>query len=216
MMGVLFRAPVEVGSWSWDIDFQGWPGVGDLLACLNETVPVLEGEELLRVSVISVRWREKGGGEGVKITYPVGSVVNESGALEPFHIELPSGLSDPMVSTIDLIGNGVWFDEDGERHEADQLVVVFVTSVPGAIGFELQVHHDIWSTYAFDGTPHPTIREKNAPRLARAIEGIEEVFRIEAEPGEPTYFGTSDRYGVRDPQPEEIFDGRGPDKTDQF
>jgi hypothetical protein len=215
MVGELFRAPIEVGSWSWDIDFQGWPKVDDLLSCLGETVPVLEEEELLRVSDVSVRWRGKGG-EGVKINYPVGSVVNESGALEPVHVELPSGISDPVVSTIDLIGPGVWFHEDGGRHETNQLVVVFVTSAPGAIGFVLQVHHDIWSSYAFDGTPHSTIREKNAPRLARAIEGIEEVFRIEAEPGEPTYFGTSDRYGVRDPRPEEIFDGRGPDKTEQF
>ncbi|MFK8848147.1 hypothetical protein [Streptomyces sp. Ac-502] len=51
----------------------------------------------------------------------------------------------------------------------------------------------------------------NAPRLAAALRGLESLLGIEAEPGEPTYFGTSEKYGIKGP---DIIDGLGPDLTD--
>ncbi|GCB49402.1 hypothetical protein SNL152K_6737 [Streptomyces sp. NL15-2K] len=54
---------------------------------------------------------------------------------------------------------------------------------------------------------------QNAPRLAAALNELEELLGAAAEPGEPTYFGRAVGYGVMEP---EVVDGRGPDLTDQF
>jgi hypothetical protein len=55
------------------------------------------------------------------------------------------------------------------------------------------------------------VYEHNAPRLAAALRRLDDVLGVAAEPGEPTYFGVAEGYGIKAP---DIIDGLGPDLTD--
>ncbi|MEU9415837.1 hypothetical protein [Streptomyces sp. NPDC048272] len=76
---------------------------------------------------------------------------------------------------------------------------------------ELSVHHDVWGECDFRGEPHPAIQANNAPRLASALQELDRVLGVAAEPGEPTYYGRAEAYGLSAP---DIIDGREPDLTD--
>ncbi|MEU8462797.1 hypothetical protein [Streptomyces sp. NPDC029003] len=71
---------------------------------------------------------------------------------------------------------------------------------PDSIGpsAALSVYHDVWGTCDFRGTPHPAVYARNAPRLAAALRELDTLLGVEAKPGEPTYFGMSKAYGVKD------------------
>ncbi|MEV7872724.1 hypothetical protein AB0P17_43015 [Streptomyces sp. NPDC088124] len=76
---------------------------------------------------------------------------------------------------------------------------------------ELSVHHDVWGLCDFRGEPHPVIHAANAPRLASVLQELVHVLGVEAEPGEPGYYGRAEGHGLKTP---DIIDGRGPDLAD--
>ncbi|WP_234320889.1 hypothetical protein [Streptomyces katrae] len=75
---------------------------------------------------------------------------------------------------------------------------------------ELSVYHDVWGPCDFRGQPHPTVRARNAPRLAAALRELDALLGVGAEPGEPTHFGQAEGHGLKAP---DLIDGRGPDLT---
>ncbi|MEU6296901.1 hypothetical protein [Streptomyces erythrochromogenes] len=88
---------------------------------------------------------------------------------------------------------------------------LLVTSDESGIWAELSVFHDVWGPCDFRGDPQPIIHANNAPRLASALRELDRVLGVAAEPGEPTYYGRAERYGVGAP---DLIDGLGPDLTD--
>ncbi|MFI1283441.1 hypothetical protein ACH4U5_22305 [Streptomyces sp. NPDC020858] len=73
------------------------------------------------------------------------------------------------------------------------------------------MYHDVWGTCDFRGEPHPATHANNAPRLASALQELDQVLGVAAEPGEPTYYGRAEGCGLGAP---DVIDGRGPDLTD--
>ncbi|WP_156910844.1 hypothetical protein [Nocardiopsis dassonvillei] len=52
----------------------------------------------------------------------------------------------------------------------------------------------------FSGIPHPEVYEKNTPRLSSALRKIEDIMGVETEPGDATFFGISEKYGIKTPR----------------
>jgi hypothetical protein len=48
--------------------------------------------------------------------------------------------------------------------------------------------------------PHPEAHAKNSPRPSSAFKEIEEIMGAETEPGDSTFFGTSERHGAKTPR----------------
>ncbi|MFE7182866.1 hypothetical protein [Streptomyces erythrochromogenes] len=99
----------------------------------------------------------------------------------------------------------------GERHEQYRLVELLPVPDEMDVWVELSVHHGVWGHCDFRGRPQPLTHANNAPRLAAALQELEQVLGVAAEHGEPTYYGRAEGYGLGAP---DIIDGLGPDVAD--
>ncbi|MER5812498.1 hypothetical protein ABT143_30665 [Streptomyces sp. NPDC002033] len=210
---MLMRAPKESGSWFWDLDEVSEPGLEPALATAARMTAVLSAHGLLEPHALKWSWFEVGkGGLGIDsgLSLLRRSLTDEKTADE-IRACRPVGHPGAEMTGFVVIGSGTWFDAEGVARTEERLVELLVS--PDSIGpsAELSVHHDVWGTCDFRGNPHPAVYARNAPRLAAALRELDALLGVEAEPGEPTYFGVSQAYGV---QEAELVDGRGPDLTD--
>ncbi|WP_392892974.1 hypothetical protein [Streptomyces sp. LN699] len=208
---MLMRAPKESGSWSWNLEDVEEPGLEFALMTASRMCAVLEKHALLVPASLEWDWFQTGrGGLGVHSRLTTRSL--DAPALpDAIRACRPTGHPQAEIGGILVLGPGAWFDADGERHSEYRLVELIVAPQETDLWIELSVHHDIWGQCDFRGEPHPAIQANNAPRLASAIQELEQVLGIPAEPGEPTYYGLAEGYGLQAP---DIIDGLGPDLTD--
>ncbi|MEU9039073.1 hypothetical protein AB0D45_29800 [Streptomyces sp. NPDC048352] len=212
-MSLLMRAPRESGSWFWDLDDVAEPGLEPALATAAAMSAVLSAHGLLVPQALEWSWFEVGkGGLGIDSGL---SLVSRSLTDEKLADEIracrPVGHPGAEMTGFAVVGSGTWFDGEGTPRQEGRLVELLVS--PDSIGpsATLSVHHDVWATCDFRGNPHPAVHSRNAPRLAAALRELDELLGVEAELGEPTYFGMATAYGLAEA---ELVDGRGPDLTD--
>lgn len=189
------------------------PGLEPALATAARMSAVLSAHGLLDPHALEWSWFEVGkGGLGIDSGL---SLVSRSLGDEKLADEIrgcrPVGHPRAEMTGFVVVGTGVWFDAEGTARREERLVELLVS--PDAIGpsAEVSVHHDVWATCDFRGNPHPAVHARNAPRLAAALRELDALLGVEAEPGEPGYFGMAKAYGLEDA---ELVDGRGPDLTD--
>ncbi|MFF4012279.1 hypothetical protein [Streptomyces sp. NPDC001717] len=210
---MLMRAPKECGSWFWDLDDVAEPGLESALATAARMGAVLRKHALLEPSSLEWHWFRIGeGGLGIHSRLDLVRRSLDDPAL-PGDLRAcqPAGHPQAEMGGILVLGSGAWFDANGTRHTEYRLVELMVS--PDEIGpsAELSVYHDVWGQCDFLGDPHPAIHANNAPRLATALRELDQLLGVEAQPGEPTYYGRAEGYGLRAP---DLIDGRGPDLTD--
>lgn len=210
---MLMRAPRECGSWFWDLDDVTEPGLESALKTATRMSAVLRKYELLEPASLEWHWFEVGkGGLGIHSRLNLGGRSLGDPALPgDLRVCQPGGHPQAEMGGILVLGSGAWFDASGTRHNEYRLVELMVS--PDEIGpsAELSVYHDVWGQCDFRGEPHPAIHANNAPRLASALQELHQLLGVEAEPGEPTYYGRAEGYGLEAP---DIIDGRGSDLTD--
>ncbi|MFD8980800.1 hypothetical protein [Streptomyces sp. NPDC059564] len=212
-MSILMRAPRESGSWFWDLYDVSESGLEPALATAARMSAVLTAHGLLEPQALEWSWFEVGkGGLGIDSGL---SLLSRSLGDEKLADEIrgcrPVGHPGAEMTGFVVVGLGSWYDAEGSPRKEDRLVELRVS--PDSIGpsATLSVHHDVWATCDFRGNPHPEVHARNAPRLATALRELDALLGVEAEPGEPTYFGMAKAYGLEDA---ELIDGRGPDLTD--
>lgn len=217
-MGGLLRAPEPAGSWTWFIDRGEKEQVAELLPALEVVVGILRRHGLLEVEAIEVRWRHPRGRRRPDDwrTVPVRGAIDTPECAESLLATRPQGASDAEILLLRAHGAGTWIDAQGNTQAEADLVVADAMVVSEDIAVEVAVHHDVWASYSFSGVPQPEVHAANAPRLAAALKEIESTLDAYTEPGEPTYFGAVEGYGISDPEPFEIVDGRALDRTDQI
>ncbi|MEU3724745.1 hypothetical protein [Streptomyces sp. NPDC031705] len=212
-MSVLMRAPRESGSWLWDLDDVTEPGLEPALETAARISAVLSSHGLLTPQGLEWSWFEVGrGGLGIDSGLSLlGRSLGDPGLAEDIRGCRPVGRPRAEMTGFTVVGPGTWYDAAGAARKESRLVELLVS--PDSIGpfAMLSVHHDVWATCDFRGTPHPGVHARNAPRLAEALRELNTLLGVEAEPGEPTYFGRATAHGLKDA---ELLDGRGPDLTD--
>ncbi|MFD9725974.1 hypothetical protein [Streptomyces sp. NPDC059072] len=210
---MLMRAPKECGSWFWDLDDVAEPGLESALATAARMGAVLRKHALLEPSSLEWHWFRIGeGGLGIHSRLALaGRSLDDPALPGDLRACQPAGHPQAEMGGILVLGSGAWFDANGTRHTEYRLVELMVS--PDEIGpsAELSVYHDVWGQCDFRGEPHPAIHANNAPRLATALRELDQLLRVEAQPGEPTYYGRAEGYGLQAP---DLIDGRGPDLTD--
>lgn len=213
-MGDLLRAPESVGAWLWFVVPDGAPDTAAVLAPLAEAAAVLREHGLLHLESVDAVWEHPRGGRIDDLrTVPVpGGAITES-LVRDIEETRPSQSSEARLKLVRTHGSGTWVDGSGTARTEDDLVVLESMPVLDEISLEAAVHHDVWARYAFSGIPHPQVYDANAPRLAAALQGIETVMGTKTEPGDSTGFGRVQGYGIQDPEPDDIEDGRAPDLT---
>ncbi|WP_406366333.1 hypothetical protein [Streptomyces sp. NBC_01546] len=212
-MPMLMRAPKECGSWTWDLDDVTDPGLESALRTAARMGAVLQKHALLEPASLEWNWFQVGkGGLGIHSRLDLGRRALGDPAL-PGDLRAcqPGGHPQAEMGGILVLGSGAWFDASGTRHNEYRLAELMVS--PDEIGpsAELTVYHDVWGQCDFRGEPHPAIHANNAPRLASALQELDQLLGVEAEPGEPTYYGRAEGYGLEAP---DLIDGCGPDLTD--
>ncbi|WP_078906892.1 hypothetical protein [Streptomyces sp. NRRL S-378] len=209
---MLMRAPKESASWTWILDDPTGSGVEFALTIAARVSAVLAKHDLLALSALEWDWFQTGKG-----TFSVSSrllldarSLDDPALSERLRAFRPAHLPQVDVATITVLGTGAWFDAEGLRHTEYRLVDLFLAPGETDLWVELSVHHDVWGQCDFRGVPQPLIHGHNAPRLAAALQEIEQTLGVAAEPGEPTYYGRAEGYGLAAP---DIIDGLGPDLT---
>lgn len=212
-MPTLMRAPRECGSWFWDLEDVTAPGLEPALETAARMAALLQANELLEPVSLEWSWFEVGkGGLGIHSRLDiVGRSLDGVEIAEQARACQPVGYPSAEMSEISVVGSGIWLDAEGNRHREPGLVELSVS--PDVIGSsaDLSVYHDVWGLCDFRGRPHPAVHAHNAPRLAAALRGLDNLLGVLAEPGEPTYFGVAEGHGVKAP---DIIDGLGPNLTD--
>ncbi|WP_406459014.1 hypothetical protein OG782_12245 [Streptomyces sp. NBC_00876] len=210
---MLMRAPKESGSWFWDLDDVVEPGLESALRTAGRMSAVLQEHALLEPDALEWNWFQIGmGGLGIHSRLDlVHRSLDDPELPNNLRACRPAGHPQAEMGGILVLGSGAWFDANGTRHHEPRLVELMVS--PDEIGpsAELSVYHDVWGPCDFRGEPHPAIHEANGPRLASALRQLVDLLGAEPEPGEPTYYGRAEGYGLEAP---DIIDGRGPDLTD--
>lgn len=210
---MLMRAPKESGSWCWNVEDIEEPGPEYALMTAARMGAVLEKYDLLAPSSLEWSWFQTGrGGLGVHSRMDLVTRSLDDPALPDALLACrPTGHPQAEVGGILVLGSGAWFDADGKRHREYRMVELMVAPDETDLWVELSVHHDVWGPCDFRGAPHPAIHANNAPRLASALQELVQVLGAEPEPGEPTYYGRAEGYGLGSP---DVVDGQGPDLTD--
>ncbi|WP_433406760.1 hypothetical protein [Streptomyces sp. CA-146814] len=207
------RSPKACGSWSWSLEDVEEPGPEFALMIAARMSAVLEKYALLVPSSLEWAWFQTGrGGLGVHSRLNLVTRALDDPALpDALRACRPTGHPQAEIGGILVLGSGTWFDADGAQHREHRLVELMVAPDETDLWVELSVHHDVWGQCDFRGEPQSAIHTSNAPRLASALEELVQVLGVEAERGEPTYYGRAEGYGLAAP---DIVDGRGPDLTD--
>ncbi|EST25178.1 hypothetical protein [Streptomyces roseochromogenus] len=212
-MSMLMRAPRECASWFWDLEDYAPPGLQSALDTAARMSAVLQKYDLLRPSALEWHWAVPGKGSVAKTRLQLLRPLDDEQLARRIEELRPVGFPEAEFSGFLITGLGKWFDERGAQRQEYGLVELTVSSEPLGLSADVAVHHDIWGPFDFRGTPHPEVHQRNAPRLAAALKDLETLLGVIAEPGEPTYFGRAEGYGVGEPEAE---GGRGPDLTDQL
>ncbi|MFK0258338.1 hypothetical protein [Streptomyces sp. NPDC090445] len=212
---MLMRAPKECGSWWWDLDDVAEPGLESALRTAARMGGVLEKHALLEPLSLDWSWFQVGrGGIGIHNRLSLaGRSLGDPALPDALRGCRPTGHPQAEIGAVLVLGSGAWFDANGAGGREYRLVELLVSPFDedGAWA-EVSVHHDIWGPYDFRGEPHPAVHANNAPRLASALRELDQVLEVAAVPGEPTYYGRAEGYGLK--APDLIIDGRGPNLTD--
>ncbi|MFD9687376.1 pentapeptide repeat-containing protein [Kitasatospora sp. NPDC059088] len=207
------RAPRECASWTWDLEGVKEAGLESVLAVAAQMSGVLRTHGLLEPGALEWSWFQVGkGGLGIHSRLSlVSRSLEEPTLAEEMRACRPVGHPQAEMGAVTVFGNGEWIDAGGRRRREYRLVELMVS--PGNLGpyAELSVHHDVWGDCDFHGRPHPAVHAHNSPRLAAALQELDGLLGVKAEPGERTYFGVAEGYGLEAP---ELIDGLGPDLTD--
>jgi hypothetical protein len=177
------------------------------------SVPLRENG-LLEPTALRWQWYVHGaGGIGLSTQLNFRGRFDVGKLAQQIHESRPVGFPDALVGNVTISGFGTWMDATGAEHREYELVQISVDPDERYLSADLSVFHDIWGAFDFSGSPHPEIQERNAPRLAAALQALDALLGTAAEPGEATYFGRAEGYGIEVP---DVVDGRGPDLTDQL
>ncbi|CAL9373776.1 hypothetical protein SUDANB121_00926 [Nocardiopsis dassonvillei] len=197
---MLPAAPAPITSWSWEAssDTDGLT-LADACTRLHTAADVLADEGLCTPHTLRVSWLRPGEGYSgfasvMDLDPAAGSTADALADRVP--VGRPSGLPDAEPQALTLAGPGTWIDAGGGERRAHGLVDASVYLAPWFLEVTVGVRHDIWLRNGFSGSPHPQVYRRNAPRLARALEGIEKALDLETVPGEPTPHGVPDKYGI--------------------
>jgi hypothetical protein len=123
----------------------------------------------------------------------------------------PAAFPEAEPNLLYISGPGTWIDAESEERQEPGLVELIVDPDEQELTAEVAVFHDIWGHCDFQGVPHPEVQKRNAPLLAAALRDLEGLLGRAARPGDPTYFGRAEGYGMQMP---DLIDGLGPDLTD--
>ncbi|POX38644.1 hypothetical protein C3486_22085 [Streptomyces sp. Ru73] len=208
------RAPEECASWEWELDGFAPPGLESALDTASRMAELLRRHGLLEPSRVEWRWFVYGvGGIGVTTGLSVMGRLDPADLAQRIQQSRPAGYPEAQAGVLTVSGTGTWFDADGEERREQDLVVLSVDPDERHLAADVAVFHDIWGHFDFKGFPHPEIHKRNAPRLAAALQELETLLGTAAEPGDATYFGRAEGYGIEMP---DVIDGRGPDLTDRL
>ncbi|MEU5048291.1 hypothetical protein [Streptomyces sp. NPDC021096] len=214
-MSTLMRAPRECGSWFWDLEEVAEPGLESALATAARMTDVLARHGLLTPHRLEYDWYvlDHGGIDirtNIALTVPLG----DPRLPERVLASRPAGFPNAEVYDVNIVGTGTWVDATGKSRREPRLVDLSLSPVPVGLSAELSVHHDIWGELDFAGKPHPDVHRQNAPRLTAALQELNSMLGVTAQPGEATYFGFATQLGIG--TPETLDDGTGPDVTDKL
>ncbi|MFE7615123.1 hypothetical protein [Streptomyces sp. NPDC057496] len=213
-MSILMRAPEECASWEWELDDFAPPGLDSALMTAARMSEILRSHNLLDPYSLEYMWIVYGvGGIGMTTKLSVMGRLDETELAQRIRQSRPSRFPNAEVGNISVSGRGVWLDADGKEHYESDLIVLTVSPDELHLSAEVAVFHDVWSHFDFRGTPHPAIQERNAPRLAAALQTLDALLGTTAKAGDPTYFGKAQGYGIETP---EAIEGRGPNLTDRI
>ncbi|MDA2805417.1 hypothetical protein [Nocardiopsis suaedae] len=217
-MGRLLRAPEPAGSWMWFVGARKKTGLAESLSTLEVVTDILCRHELLTVGAIEICWEHPRVQRRPRDwrTVPLRGNIDTPECAESLLATRPPGASDARMLLLQAHGTGTWLDARGNACSEADLVIAEATPLDEDVAVEVAVYHDVWARYAFNGFPHPEVHRANAPRLATALKEIESTFDAYTEPGDHTYFGAVKGYGISDPEPFEIVDGRALDRTDKI
>ncbi|WP_432587661.1 hypothetical protein ABVG11_20190 [Streptomyces sp. HD1123-B1] len=214
-MTTLLRAPRECASWYWDLDEIVPPGIESALKAASNAVTVLRQFDLLTPVSLEYRWYVLDSGfTGVRSSLHGFTALDDPDLPGKLLASRPSGFPNAQISKVNVVGSGTWFDDEGKDRIEPQVVDLSVTTGRYGPSVTVSVHHDIWSWFDFSGRPHPEVQSRNAPRLANALCTLNSTFGVEAETGEPTYFGSAVGFGVSTPDADE--NGMGPNLSDKL
>lgn len=214
-MTTLLRAPRECASWYWDLDGIVSPGIESALRVAADAVAVLKQFDLLTPVSLEYKWYVLDSGfTGVRSSLYGFTSLDDPDLPGKLLASRPSGFPNAQISKVNVVGSGTWFDGEGKARVEPQVVDLSVTTGRYSPSVTVSVHHDIWSWFDFSGRPHPEVHSRNAPRLADALRTLGSTFGMEAETGEPTYFGSAVGLGVSTPDADD--DGMGPNLTNKL
>ncbi|MBC3981205.1 hypothetical protein H8N01_01085 [Streptomyces sp. AC536] len=214
-MAWLMRAPEHCGAWVWELKKYAPPGVENALVVAERVMRVLGKWRLHTPHALSFDWyAEAGGGTGFSSQLALKLPVAAQSVAERIEGARPVGISGGEVGDITIHGYGEWIDEEGTAHPESNLIELITSPDPTGLSIEIAVFHDVWMTHDYFGRPHPVLHQRNAPRLAAALEEIDGLFGVAAMPGEPTYFGVAEGYEIA--KPDLDGDGFGPNLTDKM
>jgi hypothetical protein len=213
-MSMLMRAPRECATWEWELSGFASPGLDSALAVAAQMSNVLRKHGLLEPQYAEWQWIIFGrGGLGVITKLSLRGNLDVEGVSRRVREARPAAFPQAEPNLLHISGPGTWLDAEGTERREYGLVDLIVDPSEHELTAEVSVFHDIWGHCDFKGVPHPEVEKRNAPRLAAALRELEGVLDRSARPGDPTYFGRADGYGVQMP---ELIDGLGPDLTDQL
>ncbi|MGW6020622.1 hypothetical protein [Streptomyces sp. NPDC055099] len=213
-MSTLMGAKKECGSWFWDLDEIAPSGIDSPLSVAARMVEVLDQYELFVPSGLECMWLTSGKGfTGIMSTIFIRNLTDPE-IPHKLSGSRPAAFSEAKIRDFNVIGTGIWHDAEGRPRKEPRLVDLSVTTSSYGPTATISVHHDIWSWFDFSGRPHPEVQNRNAPRLADALRELNSALGVEAETGEPTYFGHAVDFGISTPDADES--GLGPDLTDKL
>jgi hypothetical protein len=208
------RAPEECASWEWELNDFAQPGLDSALMVAARMSEVLREHGLLEPSRITWDWTVFGrGSTGVGSSVTLWGAVDGSELAQKVRAVQPLGLPEAEPGVLVVTGAGTWLDAEGEARSEPGLVELTVYPDERNLAAEVAVFHDVWGYCDFTGVPHPEVHDRNAPRLAAALRELSALLGVPAQPGDPTYFGHAEGYGMVAP---DLIDGRGPDLTDKL